>query len=158
MKLFNNHFCKKGFTLIEILIVVSIIGIISTILMTSFSLFNKSEALDKDTDAVVESLAEARSLTLASQDASQYGVHFDMNKVTIFIGTVYSSSASTNKDILLASTDTILTISLTGGGSDVVFKRLTGETTQNGTVIISSPNTSKTRTVTIYKTGVVESQ
>ncbi|MBA3550755.1 prepilin-type N-terminal cleavage/methylation domain-containing protein [Patescibacteria group bacterium] len=158
MKLFNNHFCKKGFTLIEILIVISIIGIISTILMTSFSLFNKSEALDKDTDAVVESLEGARSLTLSSQNASQYGVHFGTSKITIFTGTSYTESASTNRDVVLSPTDTILTISLTGGGSDVVFKRLTGETTQNGTVIISSPSTSKTRTVTIYKTGVIESQ
>ncbi len=127
-------------------------------MVSSFSLFNKSEALDKDTDAVVESLEEARSLTLSSQAASQYGVHFGTQKITIFTGTTYSSTSPSNKDISLATTDTILTISLTGGGSDVVFKRLTGETTQNGTVVISSPTTSKTRTVTIYKTGVIESQ
>ncbi len=57
---------SKGFTFLEMLVVISLIAIVSLILVTSFNLFNKSEALDKDTDAVIESLQEARTMTLAS--------------------------------------------------------------------------------------------
>lgn len=140
----------------EVLIVIGIMGILLVISVSTFSLFNKTQALDKDADLVVESLEEARSQTLSSQNASQYGVHFSANKITIFSGTTYSSSNSSNRDFLLASTDTIFSTTLNGGGSDVIFNRLTGETSQYGTVVISSPTTSRTRTVTIHKTGVIE--
>lgn len=152
----NPRTLQKGFTLIEVLIVISIMAIISMILVSSFSLFNKSQALDKDADLIVESLEEARSKTLASHNASQYGVYFASTTITIFTGTTYSSSSSTNRDFPLTLTDRVLSISLFGGGNNVVFNRLTGETGQYGTVVISSPTTSRTRTVTIHKTGVIE--
>ncbi len=149
---------KKGFSIIEILIVLGIITIIVAIIVSTFSLFGRAQALEKDTETVIESLEQARSQTLSSLDASQYGVHFGTNKVTIFTGTTYSSSASSNVDMALSSSDTILTVTISGGGNDIVFNRLTGETVQNGTstIIISSPTSSRTKTVTIYKTGLIQ--
>lgn len=124
--------------------------------MTTFVAFRKNAALNKDTETVIETLRQARSETLSSQNASQYGVHISATKITVFTGSTYSPSDSTNRDFLLSPMDTIVTIDLVGGGSDVIFNRLTGETSQSGTVVISSPTTSKTKTVTIYKTGLVE--
>ncbi len=148
---------RKGFTLIEILIVIAILAVLVTIIVSTFSLFNKNEAIKKDTETVVEVLQQARSQTLSSKNGSQYGVHFGTSKITLFTGATYSAGASTNSDTTLASTDTIVTVTLTGGGNDIVFTRLTGETAQNGTVVVSSPTSSRTKTVTIYKTGVIES-
>ena len=101
-------------------------------------------------------MREARGQTLSSENSSQYGVHFTSSKITLFTGSSYIVGTSTNQDFNLTSTDTILTITLTGGGNDIVFNRLTGETTQNGTVVVSSTLATTTRTVTIYKTGVVD--
>ena len=85
-------------------------------------------------------------------------MHIGSTKITLFTGSVYSVGASTNQDFNLNSRDSIITISLTGGGSDVVFVRLSGETSQNGTITLSSSALSQTKTITVYKTGVVESQ
>lgn len=149
---------KFGFTLTEILIVLGVMALLSGIIFSTFITFKKSEALNKDTETIVEVLRQARSQTMSSQNASQYGVHFTSSQVTIFTGATYSSSASSNQNFILSSTDTLLTISLVGGGTDIVFSRLSGETSQNGTVVVSSPDTSRIKTVTIYKTGLVDSQ
>jgi prepilin-type N-terminal cleavage/methylation domain-containing protein len=146
----------QGFTIIEILITLAILAIIVALLVNSFQLFSKHQEINKDADIVIEALEEARTNTLASQNASQYGVHFATSSVTIFAGSTYVAGASTNVSPSLTSSATVLTRTLTGGGNDVVFQRLTGETAQNGTIGISSPNTTRTRTVTIYKTGLIE--
>jgi len=58
---------------------------------------------------------------------------------------------------MLNASDAVFNITLAGGGSDVIFNRLTGETSQNGVITLSSPSTAQIKTVTVYKTGVVES-
>ncbi len=154
MKIKSN----SGFTLIELIVVLIIIFVLSLIILTTFTNFRKNQALEKDTELVVQVLRQARNQTLSSKNSTVYGVHFTAPQVTLFTGGVYSSGDINNQNYTLSSTDTILTISLTGGGSNVVFQRLSGETTQNGTVVVSSPGISKTKTVTIYRTGLVESQ
>jgi prepilin-type N-terminal cleavage/methylation domain-containing protein len=149
---------QRGFTVIELLVSLGIIIVLSAVIITTFIQFKKNQALSKDTETVVEVLSQARNQTLSSKNSSAYGVHFASNKITLFTGNAYSVSDPANQDFNLNSTDTVLTISLTGSGTDVVFNRLTGETSQDGTVIISSPGLSQSKTVTIYKTGVIESQ
>jgi len=145
-----------GFTAIEILIVVAMLALMSAIILTGFVSYRHSQIVVKDTELVIEVLREARSLTLQSKNSSVYGVHFETPSVTIFTGATYSVSATDNQVIALNSSDTILTPALSGGGSAVVFKRLSGETDQDGTITISSPNSSTVKTVTIYSTGLVE--
>ena len=149
---------QKGFTLLELSIVLAILTVLLVIVLSTFISFRKNQALQNDTDTIVEVLSQARSQTLLSQNSSQYGVHLTSSKATLFVGTVYDSSSSSNKDFNLTPTDTIVTISLTGGGVDVIFDKLSGQTSQSGTIVISSPSTSRIKTVTIYKTGIVETQ
>jgi prepilin-type N-terminal cleavage/methylation domain-containing protein len=154
--MFRTYLYKKGFTLIEALIVIAILGVMVSVSVVAFKTFKTSQGLDKDTELVIETLQQARTQTLSSQNASQYGVHFASSTVTLFTGNSYSAVASTNLVYPFYSADTVLSTSLAGGGADVVFARLTGETTQNGTITIASSATTTYRTVTIYKTGLVE--
>jgi len=153
-----NHSLDKGFSLTELLVVLGIIALIMGISLTTFINYRKQQAFTKDSESVVEILSQARDQTLSSKNASQYGVHFASTKITLFTGSTYFAGDSSNIDFPLTSTDIILSISLTGGGSDVVFNRLTGETSQNGTIVVDVPSLSLTKTVTIYKTGLIESQ
>ena len=146
---------ETGFTTIELLMALGILALLITIVFSISVDVRKSQALQKDTETIVEILREARSDTLSSQSDTNYGVRFASSTITIFPGSSYSSGNPLNRIFELNASDTILTITLTGGGSNVVFNRLTGETSQNGAVVVSSPTTSKTKTVTIYKTGLV---
>ena len=148
---------KSGLSIVEFLVILSIIFLLSALVLNTFIDLRKYQSLKKDTEIIVEVLNQARSQTISSLGSTQYGVHMASSKVTLFSGSSYDPASTTNKDYPLSSTDTILTITLAGGGSDVIFQRLSGETLQDGTIVISSPTTSKTESVTIYKTGIVES-
>jgi Tfp pilus assembly protein FimT len=147
---------RYGFTAIEFLVICSMLVILTGIVFTSFSSFKHSQALDNDIRLIITTLEEARAKTLASKDASQFGVRFSNSKFTLFKGSSFNASDPENQTFDLDTFNTITTISLTGGGSDVIFARLTGETTQSGTLTISSNKTSEARTITVYKTGIVE--
>jgi hypothetical protein len=102
-------------------------------------------------------VGEARSLTLFSKDATVYGVHFSNASVTRFTGPVYTPSDPDNVVVPLPSYVVIGDITLAGGGSDVVFHRLTGETDMFGSVTFElSADAARTETITISETGLVE--
>ncbi len=148
---------KKGFTLLELIIAMAILAVISVIVLSTLQSFNNNQALDKDTQAVVAYLDEAKNKTIASKNAAQYGVRMASSSVTLFKGSSYNAADTENQTYTFNSVILINTLSLQGGGSDVVFMRLTGETSQNGTITLSSIRASSIRTVTIYKTGAIES-
>lgn len=153
----HNRKKKGGFTLIELIVVVAILVVISGIIISAFVVFNHSQAVDKDTEMVVETLRLARSQTLASKNATQYGVHFSPLSITLFSGSSYVASASTNVVFSLHSGDTISSVTIPAGGEDVIFDRLTGATTDAGTVTVSSADLSLSKSVTIYSTGLIQS-
>lgn len=140
------------------MIVLGIMAVLSSIVLGVFLEFRRSQALAKDTENIVELLSQARNQTISSKNSTQYGVHVASTTVTLFIGDSYIDGAAGNEVINLNPQDTVITVNLNGGGTDVVFDRLTGETTQTGTVVISASGLGSTKTVRIYSTGVVESQ
>ena len=147
----------KGLTLIEIIVVIAVIVMLFFIILSAFSGFNRNYALDTSAGEVAEIISEARSFTLASKGDSAYGVHFESDQVTLFKGVTYSSSDPDNQITTLSSLVTLSDISISGGVSDIVFERLTGDLDNDGTVTISLvSDSSKTRTITFSKTGIVE--
>lgn len=151
----NNK--KKGFTAIEILIVISAILVISLVTFQSFRNLNNFHILEKEALQVASVLHQAQELTLASKNSNQYGVHFAPSQVTIFQGTSYISGDASNVVVDINSAVTISSIALTGGGPDIIFNRLTGTTNQWGTTTLTlvSSSTSALRVVT-YPSGVVD--
>lgn len=148
---------KKGFTLIELLIVIAIMTILVSILISSFSKLNQNQALDKDTKKTASLIEEARSRTLFSKNDSQYGVHFATTTATLFPGTSYSAGNSSNVVVDFNSNVNLYSIALTGNGNDIIFDRLTGNTSQPGVVTLSLTTSTSTKTyLTVSGTGLVE--
>lgn len=146
-----------GFTLLETVMVIAIVTLLLAFSLTAFRNLGDNEALGKDAALVTAILAQARSLALSSKNNDQFGVHLTSSSVTLFEGTSYVAGASTNRTDSLNSRVTITAISLSGGGSDIIFRQLTGDTTNSGTVTLSQVgDATKTRSVTIYKTGLIE--
>lgn len=148
----------EGFTLIEVLVSIAILGIITAIGVSSFINFNKREALEVESGKLIALISQARTETLSAKDGSAYGVHFETGKVVLFKGTVYSAGAATNRVQTLNDEVKISAITLTSGAVDVLFKKLSGATLQTGTVTLASiRDTSDTRVITITGTGVAYS-
>ena len=157
---FTPHtFVKKvwGFTILEILITISVLLIIISIVISPFSSFRNRSILNAEVENVITLLSEARSKTLASLDDSEYGVHFEANRMVFFKGNSFTEPDPDNKEIIFDQTVYISSISLTGVGADVIFNRLIGKTDEDGTITIALTSDPTTNNVIhIYSTGSME--
>ncbi len=150
-----KNFYKQGITILEVMIVLSVIAILIAVITPQFSKMRENQTVKNAVADVISTLSRARSMTLASIDSSAYGVHFESGHAIIFKDISYSAGAPENEIVDITSPATISNISLTGGGSDVYFNRLSGAPSKTGTVTISSTNFSKI--ITISATGAASS-
>jgi prepilin-type N-terminal cleavage/methylation domain-containing protein len=146
---------KKGFSVLEILIVVGIIGVLVAIILFQFGDFRYGQVLKTETEKVITVLQDARNRTLASVDDSRYGVHVDTDQITLFKGASYSVGDPNNEIVPVDELLEIGEISLNGGGSDIVFQKLTGKTDDYGTfALILSVDSTSSSTVTVSPIGI----
>src|SRR3989344_6037091 len=151
---YSLHSSSKGFTLIEIIVAIGVMSIIGTTLFIGFSAATESADLKTSAFKVVDALQFARTRTIASLASSQYGVHFEQTQYVLFRGATYDAFDLNNIVYILPSRVEIANITLAGGGSDVVFDRITGKTAQNGTLtvrLVADP--SKLKTIEVAVSG-----
>lgn len=145
-----------GFTVAEILVVVGIIAVISSISFYFFGSLSQKEVLEKDVASLTALVRNARLLSVASKNASSFGIHLENNKAVLFQGNAYVAGGP-NEIIFDFSKEVYLSSwSLSNGGSNIVFDRLTGETFGYGTITLSLKNNSTSTVITVLKTGVVQ--
>lgn len=149
---------KKGFTLLEILLVAAIVLIIASIIVRAYSLFNVHISLKGDASKIASMIYRAKSDTIGSRGGLQYGVHFESDRAVLFQGTTYLQGASTNENFILSAHISIGAINLTGGGSNIIFDRLTGVTAESGSITIGSDIGTAVSTINISKNGIVDIQ
>jgi len=138
-------------------VALAIVLIVTSIIIFSFSNLNSRKSLETSVLLASSILEEARSLTISSVDSSQYGVYLEDSQVTLFKGSTYSALSSDNVITSLNPKIGIRNINLSGGGSSVVFQRLTGGTQNFGTFelfVIADPDVSTM--INITATGVVQ--
>ncbi len=145
---------NSGMSLVEVLIVVALFGIIVGIVGFSFSGYRNSQALSNAENETVALVNEARSRTLAGDSANAYGIHLEASRVVLFVGSSFIDTATSNRVVSFDNTITMTSLSLAGGGSDVIFKKLTGGTDQYGSFVLQQiSNPSNQKTININKLG-----
>lgn len=146
---------RKGFTLIEVLIVVAIIGVLSMIGANAFKKTSESENLNQQSAVALGMVEEARNNALASLNDSEYGIRFASTSVTLFRGKVYSVSSS-NKIYTYTNGVYSAPISIVGG-NDIYFNRISGEPSATGTITFkTSTNGALSKIMTISGTGIIQ--
>lgn len=147
---------KKGFTLIELLVVLAILSFLVFIALARFGVFGRQVSLDTASQQIISTLQLARNQTLASEDETVYGVHFETDRYVLFKGVVYDPSDINNKETVLTSTE-IYEINLKpvlGVDANVIFVRVRGTTANTGYIkikVVEEP--SRTKTVLINSLG-----
>lgn len=153
----RKHFLdlsEKGFTLLEMIIVVGILAILLTLSFAAIQLFTGQVNLDTSSQQVLSTLQLARNRTLASTGEMQHGVHFETSKYVLFEGSTYDSMDPDNQEFNLSSVE-IYEINITGG-DDVVYDRIRGTTSNNGNVKIRlTADNTKTETILVNSSGSV---
>lgn len=125
---------KKGFTLLEIIIVLAILLVIGTIVFANLSNFKNKQVINGATADLNSFIYKAKSLTLESFESSQYGVRFEPNEVYIFKGSSYTGSNIIDT-VVMPEGLTVETGTITVPG-DVVYERLTGDPSVRGSVVL----------------------
>jgi len=152
---------QGGFTLVEMLVILGIMAILLALAIPTYRSFQRESDLNNATEEIINTLRVAQNKTLASEGASQYGVYFDQttapHQITLFKGGDYAGRDPLLDEIhKLSESIKIYDISLAGGKTEVVFKRLSGETSETGNLslqLISDPT--KTKTIYIENSGQV---
>jgi prepilin-type N-terminal cleavage/methylation domain-containing protein len=149
----------SGFSIVETLIALAILAILAGILIGSFGGFRRRSVVDASAQNIASLLREARAFTLASRDNASWGVHFESSNATLFKAPIFSLGAADNKRIILDGAVSLATTSITGGGSDIIFHKLSGRTSNAGTTtILRIDDPTITRVVTVSVTGVIAVQ
>lgn len=147
---------QQGFSLIELTVAVGLITLLAILTIASFATFQAQSDLDGSAEQMLNALRIAQSRTLASENGSSYGVHFEPSAYTLFAGRTYAAGMPTNEVKTLPSNVEIFTILLATSVPNVVFERLTGQTSATGTVgirLVTDPT--KNRTIRIAASGNV---
>ena len=127
-----NMKIRRGFSLIEFLVTLSIIGVLSTIGAGIFRTVQRHTALRSATGEIIESIRTARERTLASLNDSRHGVHFDQYQWVIFEGDNYDPSDSDNEIYPLSPSVEIAEINL-GALPEVLFSTVNSALSQSRT-------------------------
>ena len=144
----------NGFTALEVLIVIAILGVLLATIVPSFLSFRQKSILNTETMELITTISRARLLSISSKNDQQFGVHFESGKVVLFQGITYTTGASTNEEHIFDPALTLSSIAVNGGGSEVVFQKVTGATTQNATTTLLVTGTTASTTVVVRQSGV----
>jgi prepilin-type N-terminal cleavage/methylation domain-containing protein len=157
----RHYYCErqKGFSLLELVIVISIGIILTSISITTFYSVSDQQALEKDVDYTISLIEKARLQTVNAKSNSQFGVRLASSSVTLFQGATYVAGSSTNNVFNLSPKVEISEINLSGNRQNMVFELITGKSNATGTIKFRlKANQSASTTVVLYKTGLVETQ
>lgn len=145
---------ERGFSMLELVIVTGIIAVISTIAVVSYYALVARADLNGNARNIISTLNLARSETITSDQASPWGVHLEVDKYALFKGATYNAADANTKIYILPSSLEISNIALNGGGSEILFTRITGQTTNYGNITIRNKSqTTNLANITIEASG-----
>ena len=153
-----------GFTIIELLTVIGILIVLTTMSIPAFRSFQKESDLTNTTEEIINILRFAQNKTLASEENSQWGVWFSTSttpqEYILFKGENYiSRDPSYDETHKIPEKIELYEINLTGGGTEVVFDKVVGSTDYFGnTSLRLKGDISKTRQVIVKNSGKILSE
>lgn len=149
---------SKGITFIELVVVMGILIILGAVAIPTIFDFQKESALNDGAREIISTLSLAQSKTLASEGGERWGVYFTTStspeQYVLFKGEDFISRATSCDEVSkISRTLEFFEINF-GGGQEIVFDRITGETSQAGKVSLRlKDKPGKLRTVYVESSG-----
>lgn len=148
----------RGFILLETVVALAMFGILLLLAMPFLFSFHSNALFNDAVEQVVQDLRRAQSLAIAGAGDSSQGVYFDTagERWVLFGGTTYLEGAAANEVHVLPTVVDLVSVSLSGGGSSIIFTERIGRTTNVGSVVLRSG--SRQVTVAVNAAGGVSRQ
>lgn len=137
---------NRGFTLIELILVVGIISTVAALGLPIYAQFQVETQFDTTTTEIVQTLRRARQQTTAGEQDTTWGVTFTSSSYTL-----YASGDSSFDEVYTLPGSLSLS-----GLSGVEFTQLTGKTTNTGTITITANAINDSNTITVNAEGMID--
>jgi prepilin-type N-terminal cleavage/methylation domain-containing protein len=139
-----------GFTLIEVLLSVTLIGMLVALSLPVYETFVRRNDLDLTTQSIASMLRRAETYARAVSGDSVWSVEIQSSTATLFQGTNFAS-----RNTAFDETTTIPSSITPGGLSEIQFTKLSAAPNATGTITLTSTANS-TRTIAINAKGMVD--
>ena len=151
-----NNYCKKGFTLVEILIVIAIFGIVGSAASVMFNETRNRVVLEDAQASVINALEQARSRALTGvrttgTTGSDHGIYIDYtnNKIYSFEGNAWPG---TGQEISLPPNVSII---YPTSNMEIIFNRLSGQTNGEKTITLKNNISEENIDVIVNEAGII---
>lgn len=150
---------RKGYTLIEALVVLSAVAVIVAAALASFGSFRGGRNLDRDRQGVVAALRSAQSKAMSGAGDAPWGVVFAAGTYVLYKGPAYDPASPDDVPYRLSGSSFAATsvFAASGGGTSdrVLFDKLRGSTPDPGTITLVGAD-GTTATVAVTAAGGIE--
>ncbi len=145
----------KGFTLIELVLTIAILGILTAIAINTFGAAQLKKEQSGITESIVSYLEKQKADTQAGKGGKNYGIKFDSDTFTLFEGKVYSLNATTNITFPI-NPNFEISETISNASNAIYFFRLYGEANETATITISHINNQITpQLIVIEESGTI---
>ncbi|MCX6737225.1 MAG: fibronectin type III domain-containing protein, partial [Candidatus Parcubacteria bacterium] len=158
---FSSRKARKGFTLIEILIVVAITAILATVGTISYNGAIKRDQLDSYSKEIISALERTRTKAVNQEEGDSWGVRFEANTSSAFSnfaifkgessGTDFIDIKTLNTNVNFTSPDPNSAVPI----EEIVFNKSTGTIKDGINHLIQVSNGSATKDIFINKNGLI---
>lgn len=145
---FRRFYFARGFTVLELLLVIVIISFLSLMTVSFYSRFINQNAASNTVDQLVGSLRKAQTYAMAGRQNNNWGVYYGNSQIVLFAGNTYAGRVTGFDE----SFDVPSSVAVSGF-TQMYYSRITGLPSASQLITVSSGNTSKTVTVNLQ--GVV---
>lgn len=147
---------KRGFTLVEVVIVLALFLVLAVAAVPIFSNFQTSTQIGQFSNQILQTLRSAREYSVARYQDSAYGIYFDTTNIgskrfTLYQGATYASRNASFDRVFILDRSLLLTTTLTG--NEINFAKGTGLPSTTGTVTVATPG-GTTKVITINSYGL----
>lgn len=146
---FHAKTFTHGFTLVELLLVVSLMLIMSAFVFPLGFSFYQTQKLDETGSGIISALRRAQMFAVLGTHDDAFGVTFTEDAYVVFEGPSYLTRTVSQDEVFPLSTLVEIV-----GLQEVVFAPLSGEPDSSGSITVSSGL--HTHTIQIHSNGMVE--
>ncbi len=142
---------QKGFTLLEIIIVIALIALFSALIAPVGMDFYRSENIERQANLLKKNLELARDQAISGKLDSAWSIKFEENKYTIFKGDDWGGRNETyDKEFNIPSS---MEIELEGEIDEITFEKITGGPSYSNNITLDYGETQ--RVIKISKEGLI---